>query len=86
MNRAVVSWALPELSVEKVEAVVRKLVELGIKRRHDVQYLEVDDLTEGGLLKVVEARKLLSAISKSGNDHSGLYFVSIYYDLKLKKI
>ena len=84
MNRAVVSRALPELGPEEVEAVVRKLGELGIKGRNDVQYLEVDDLTKGGLLKVVEARKLISAISKSGKDHSGLYFVSIFYNLKTR--
>ena len=84
MNRAVVSRALPELGPEKVEAVVRKLGELGIQGRNDVQYLEEADLTEDGLLKVVEARKLISVISKSGNNHSDLYFVSIYYDLKTR--
>ena len=81
--RAVVSQAFPKLSPEKVEAVVRKLKKLGIEDRDDVQYLKESDLTEGGLLRVVEARKLIERL-KSGNDHSGLNFKSIYTISKLK--
>ena len=74
MNRADVNQALQELCPEKVEIVLRKLGELGIKRRDDVKYLKEADLTEGGFLKVVEARKFISALLKSGNDNLGLYF------------
>ena len=82
MNKADVIRALPELRLEKVEAVVRKLRELGIERRDDAHYLKDTDLTEKGFLKIVEARKLISAISKRGNENLGLYFESIYYNLK----
>ena len=86
MNRADVNRALPELCPEKVEAVVRKLGKLGIKCEDDFKYLKETDLTEGEFLKVVEARKLISAILKSGNDNLGLYFESIYYNLKTGRL
>ena len=83
MNRADVSWALPKLGPERAEAVLKKLRELGVIDRDDVQYLKEADLTKDGFLKQVEARRLISKISKSANDHSGLYFESIYTILKL---
>ena len=82
-HRALVSRVFPKLSSEKVEAVVRKLKKLGIEDRDDVQYLKEADLTEGGLLRVVEARKLIDGL-KSGTDQSGLNFESIYTISKLK--
>ena len=82
-HRAVANRAFSKLSSGKVEAVVRKLEKLGIENRDDVQYLKEADLTEGGLLRVVDARKLIDRL-KSGNDHSGLHFESICTISKLK--
>ena len=72
MSRAVLCKALPELCPEEVEVVARKLEELEIKGIDDAQYLKEAGVTEG-LITVVEAKKLIYKISKSGNHHSGLY-------------
>ena len=65
-----VNQALPNLCKKKVKAVVKKLKELGVTDQISSQYLVVSDLTDGGLLKIVEARRLISYLNK-GNDFCG---------------
>ena len=70
MNRADITQALPQLCPQKVEAVLERLKELGCTDRKSIQYLQEADLTEGGILKLLEARRLIGTW-KQFDDQSG---------------
>ena len=50
---------LPSLDDKKIEAVLDLLVDLGVINSDDLQHVEKDDLTSAGILKTIEARKLI---------------------------
>ena len=78
MDDRVLVQVLSEIGPAKAKAVLQKLRELGENDAFRMKHVKIEDFTEGGLLKVEEARKLISAVSKRDNDHSGLYFMSIF--------
>jgi len=75
MDRTEVSEALPNLCQDKVVAVIQKLKELGITDKKEFRaYVKEDDLIKGGLLTIVEARKLIE-YSKIDTSLSGSFFL-----------
>ena len=72
MSKLDVSRALPSLSVEKVDALFQRLRQLGVHNQNDAKYLKETDLTTGGFLNLVEARKLIEFCNNVDN-LSGLH-------------
>ena len=54
-----VTTILPSLSPETLEALIAKMIELGVEVIEDLHLLTEDDMTP--LLKPIQARKLVSA-------------------------
>ena len=54
-----VTTILPSLSPETLEALIVKMIELGVEVIEDLHLLTEDDMTP--LLKPIQARKLVSA-------------------------
>ena len=50
---------LPKLNQEKKSEVLNLLTKLGVENFSDLQNIEVEDLTKTGLLKLIQARKLV---------------------------
>ena len=59
MDNYKINKILPNLCQEKKQELLNRLSELGVVESSDLQNVEVEDLTKDGLLKVVEARKLV---------------------------
>ena len=53
------SDALPKLTEEKKKEVLGRLKELGVEEYGDLKVIKDDDLTDDGLLTIVQARKLV---------------------------
>ena len=58
------SDALPNIAKEKIDLVLKRLSELGVEDAGDLENVEVDDLTGDGLLKPIQARKLVKRWKK----------------------
>ena len=74
MSKLDVSRALPSLSAEKVDALLQRLRECGVNDQNDAKYLKETDLTTGGFLNPVEARKLIEFCNNHDN-LSGLHLL-----------
>ena len=59
VNKYGISKVLPQLSTEKVEAVLSRIKEKGFPHQIDLEKLNVDDLIEGDLLTTNEATILI---------------------------
>ena len=64
MDNYGISDALPNIANEKIGFVLKRLSELGVEDSGDLENVEVDDLTSDGLLKPIQARKLVKRWQK----------------------
>ena len=55
-----ISDTLPSTSNEKIKFMLKRLSETRVEDFHDLEYVEVDDLTRDGILKPMQARKLVN--------------------------
>ena len=62
-----ISDALPTIAYEKIELVLKRLSKLGVEDAGDLENVEIDDLTCDGLLKPIQARKLVKRWKKGIN-------------------
>ena len=59
MDNYKINKILPKLSQKKKQELLNRLSELGVVESSDLQDVEVEDLTNDGLLNPIEARKLV---------------------------
>jgi len=69
---------LPQLSPNKTQAVIERVDELGVTEESDLQLITEEDLLSGGILKLVEARKLILYWHRSSASSGTLSLLLLY--------
>jgi len=54
-----ISNIFPKITKKKRTSVLNRLLGLGVEETSDLEDVEVEDLTKDGLLKLIQARKLV---------------------------